>query len=99
MLSDEPKYAYHAIRQGINFLVQSPAADITHAALIALQGVREAKVVASVHDSVVWEQPKGTGGAIAETLMDKAMVVLEQWFGFESPIPFEAEWTIGEYWT
>ena len=99
VLSDEPKYAYHAIRQGINFLVQSPAADITHAALIALQGVREAKVVASVHDSVVWEQPKGTGGAIAETLMDKAMVVLEQWFGFESPIPFEAEWTIGEYWT
>ena len=90
---------YHAIRQGINFLVQSAAADITHAALIALQQKEEAKIVASVHDSVVWEQSIGTGDAIAETLMDEALLILHRWFDFESPIPFEAEWTIGEYWT
>ena len=99
VLSDEPKIAYHAIRQGINFLVQSPAADITHAALIALQREDNAKVIASVHDSVVWEQPIGSGDAIAEGLMEKSMGVLKERFGFESPIPFEAEWTTGEHWT
>ena len=99
VLSNEPRIVYHAIRQGINFLVQSAAADITHAALIALQQKEEAKIVASVHDSVVWEQSIGTGDAIAETLMDEALLILHRWFDFESPIPFEAEWTIGEYWT
>ena len=99
VLSDDSKTAYHAIRQGINFLVQSPAADITHAALIALQSVDEAKVVASVHDSVVWEQPIGMGDTIANSLMGDALDVLHHQFTFESPIPFEAEWTIGDYWT
>ena len=99
VLSNEQRIVYHAIRQGSNFLVQSPAADITHAALIALQHHTEAIVVASVHDSVVWEQPIGTGDAIAKNLMNEAMQTLNRWFGFESPIPFEAEWTIGEYWT
>ena len=99
VLSNEPRIAYHAIRQGINFLVQSAAADITHAAIISLRNHREAKAVASVHDSVVWEQPIGTGDAIAENLMGEAMEALYKWFNFESPIPFEAEWTIGEYWT
>lgn len=99
VLSNEPRIAYHAIRQGINFLVQSAAADITHAAIISLRNHKEARAVASVHDSVVWEQPTGTGDVIAKNLMDEAMQTLNRWFGFESPIPFEAEWTIGEYWT
>ena len=91
--------AFHAIRQGINFLVQSPAADLTHAALIALRDHKDAKLVASVHDSVVWEQPKGKGDFIAETLMPNALDLLQQRFGFKTPIPFEAEWTIGDHWT
>jgi len=91
--------AFHAIRQGINFLVQSPAADLTHAALIALRDRDDIKVVASVHDSIVWEQPEGTGDVIAETVMDNALDVLQHRFNFEINIPFEAEWTIGDHWT
>ena len=90
---------YHAIRQGINFLVQSPAADITHAALVALQDYDDVYVVASVHDSVVWEQPIGTGENIVATLMDDALTVLNLHFDFSAPIPLEAEWTIGDYLT
>ena len=91
--------AFHAIRQVIKFLVQSPAADLTHAALIALRDRDDVKVVASVHDSIVWEQPEGTGDIIAETVMDSALDVLQHRFNFEINIPFEAEWTIGDHWT
>ena len=97
--SSDSKIVYHAIRQGINFLVQSPAADITHAALVALQDYDDVHVVASVHDSVVWEQPIGTGENIVATLMDDALSVLDLHFGFSAPIPLEAEWTIGDHWT
>jgi DNA polymerase-1 len=97
--SPDAKVAYHAIRQGINFLVQSPAADLTHAALITLRDHDNIKVVASVHDSIVWEQPEGTGDTIAETIMDNALDVLQQRFDFKISIPFDAEWTIGDHWT
>jgi uracil-DNA glycosylase family 4 len=87
----------HAHRQGINFLVQSPAADLTHAAL-AVSCDWPIKVVGTVHDSIMFEQPEGTGDMYAERLMPEALRYLEQLFGWKPPTLFEAEWKIGDCW-
>jgi uracil-DNA glycosylase family 4 len=87
----------HAHRQGINFLVQSPSADITHAALVVSRDW-PIKVVGTVHDSIMFEQSEGTGDLYAARLMPEAIRYLEQLFGWKPPIPFEADWKIGDCW-
>ena len=96
-LSPDPQISAHAQRSAINFLVQSPAADITHAALVVAK-TWELPIVATIHDSVLWEQPKGTGDTYAQRLLPAAMQILRDIFDWESEVPFEADWKIGEYW-
>lgn len=92
---DDPEW--HPLAQAINFTIQSPAADLTHAALVVTQDW-PVNVVATIHDSILWEQPIGTDDDFAKYLIPQAMLYLRKQFGWNPHVPFEADWKIGDKW-
>jgi len=96
--SSDWKVRSHAVRQGINFRIQAPSADITHAAVVIANNWPDVKAVATVHDSILWEQPQGTGDTLAAALMPAAIDLLRERFGWEPKVPFEADWVVGDCW-
>jgi len=91
-----------ALRQGLNFTIQSTASDILLCALLGIfedfrkEGM-EARPVATVHDSIEVVCPKEESKKALEIVYHNMVEypVIKKVFGFEFAIPFGADLEIG----
>lgn len=101
--SGDKKVRGEAERQAINSPVQSFASDLMLLSLVRLSGIldqRRARIVGSVHDSILFEIRDSYLGEAApiikETMED--MSVVEERFGVEMTVPIECELKAGQFW-
>lgn len=94
-----------AIRQGINFGVQSAAGQLTLAAMVLVHEKLDPEtqwVVGTVHDSILLETDEDEAEEVARLLkhvMEKETPVwVERYFGWHIPIPIEAEVYVASKW-
>lgn len=100
--SDNPRLQSSAIRQAINFPVQSFASDLMLLSLSKLAkmfGSEEVALVGTVHDSLLMEVREDR---LKPVLQDTARVMLcpdiKRSFGAEVTVPLEVEFQIGRRW-
>lgn len=92
-----------AERQGINSPVQSFASDLMLLSLVRLDRelpAREARVVGTVHDALLFEAREGSELKVAKTIkrVMEDMDYVKKLFGAVIDVPIEAEVSIGTNW-
>jgi len=105
-LSGNQMLVNEAWRVGCNFPVQRTAAEFTHIAAIlgapALRSMFDAWLILHVHDSLVFEVPRGRALAAAKYLrhvMEADVPAYFEWrFGTHIPIPIRVDIGIGPSW-
>lgn len=106
--SSNTKHVAHAERNSINAPVQGFASDIMQIAAACIEGnipgidpVREARIVGTVHDSIVVEVPRGNWEEIAgqcqHRMENEVPDVLER-LGCLFDVPLKADATVGTRW-
>lgn len=101
--SGDKKVRGEAERQAINSPVQSFASDLMLLSLVRLSSIldqRRARIVGTVHDSILFEVRDsylGEAAPIIKATMED-MSVVEERFGVEMTVPIEAELKAGQYW-
>lgn len=101
--SDNKKVRGEAERQAINSPVQSFASDLMLLSLVRLSSLldqRRARIVGTVHDSILFEigdSYLGEAAAIIRETMED-MSVVEQKFGVEMTVPITCELKAGQHW-
>lgn len=101
-------YASAAERQSINSPVQSFASDLTQAAAASISGVLPgttpvggARVVGTVHDSILIEVPRDRWESVTKECRDRMVTIgdaLREPFGIDLDVPLDAEGKIGTRW-
>jgi len=94
LITDENKH--HTLKEGINFLIQSPASDLCLYSLIKLHDVPWLHTLLTVHDSILFEAPQDRvkeSVHIIKTTMEGAASDLLGW-GF----PFVCDIQTGQRW-
>ena len=94
LITDENKH--HTLKEGINFLIQSPASDLCLWSLIKLNDVPFLNTLLTVHDSILFEAPQERveeSMHIIKTTMEGAASDLLGW-GF----PFSIDIQTGQRW-
>lgn len=101
-----------AVREGINFTVQSPASDVILLAAIhahnsmaspTLGGDRVGRVIGLVHDSIMLEAKETASEGVCElvrTAIEEYVpnVILPKYFGVKMSVPLRAEIVVGGAW-
>jgi len=96
------KYKFRALRQGMNFVIQSSASDLMLHALKRLQdrfdeeGL-DAQILATVHDSVEVQCDKSITKEVVEILKFELTQTkdLEQYYNLKFLVPFEVDIEVG----
>lgn len=100
--SEDKEVRAEAERQAINSPVQGLASDMTLLSIIILHGMmdpKEAKIVATVHDSILFE--------IRDDVVDKWAPIIKQTmenlplkkkFGAELSVPVKVDISVGQHW-
>jgi len=96
------KYQFRALRQGMNFVIQSSASDMLLHAIKRLdsalkEGKYDASILATVHDSVELQCKKSQSKEVVE-LMKKTLMHtddLSNYYGLDFKIPFEVDIEVG----
>jgi len=96
------KYKFRALRQGMNFVIQSSASDMMLHALKRLQcrldkeGL-DAQILATVHDSVEVQCDKGIIKEVVEILKYELTRIddLEEYYNLKFLVPFEVDVEVG----
>ena len=100
--SPNRKYQYRALRQGMNFIIQSSASDLMLHSLVRLQkyidatGV-SAKLLATVHDSVELQCDKADLDKVLEVLKFSLTNTedFKGYYGIDFIVPFEVDIEVG----
>ena len=98
--SHDPKVVQGALRQGLNFTIQSAASDIL---LCAIKGITEsfkglnAKIVATVHDSIEIIAPYDEVEEVLEIVYDEMVnyKTVKRDFGIEFNLPLKIDAEVG----
>ena len=92
-----------ALRQGLNFTIQSTASDILLCGLLGTNKVfnergLKARVVATVHDSIEVVCPKEEGEEVCEIVYDQLVnyPFMKSIFGIEFSVPFKIDVEVGK---
>ena len=105
--SPDPGVQSEAIRQAINFPVQSTASDITLAAMVLFhrwlaETGAPARIVGQVHDSILVEVDENHADDMAQEIRrimrDETPPYLQATFGWRCTVPLDAEVQIGKHW-
>lgn len=103
ILSDDEKVQQEAERQAINSPVQSFASDLMLMALVRLHKLLpydEARIVGTVHDSILFEvrddKVEEWAPVIKEVMED--MEYVQKMFGTEVGVPIVADIEVGQHW-
>lgn len=100
--SASPKVVAEALRQGVNFTVQSPASDILLCSLIEINNIFKLKnlksrIVSTVHDSIesisLFEELEVTLDIIQKELINYTYA--KRIFGIDLDVPLAAETLVG----
>lgn len=94
LITDENRH--HTLKEGVNFLVSSPASDLCLWSLIQLHEVPFLNILLTVHDSILFEtKPEHVEESmqIIKETMEGAANELLGW-----SFPFKADMTVGERW-
>lgn len=109
IFSDHDGKVSHAERQAINSPVQGFASDLMQIAAAIIEGnlpgydpVPEARLVATVHDSIVAELPEDNWEEVAKQVIDRmtnsVLDVLKTKFHVDFDVPIVAEASVGTRW-
>ena len=96
------KYQFRALRQGMNFVIQSSASDMLLHAIKRLDDALkrekyDASILATVHDSVELQCNKSQAKEIIELMKETLMHTedLKAYYGLDFKIPFEVDIEVG----
>ena len=100
--SKDQKVVARALRQGLNFTIQSPSSDIMVAAILQIRRrIREeglqGRVVATVHDSLEAISPWNEVTQLAEIVYDEMSNyrIIRKEFGIEFDVPLDVDIEVG----
>ena len=101
--SPSPRIRDHALRQGMNFTIQSVASDILLCALLGIDNSFKARnmksrIVQTVHDSGEFIVPYAELGKAIEIIRYNmvAVPIMEFYFGLKLDVPLEVEFVCGK---
>lgn len=91
-----------ALREGINFRIQSAASDLTMLAAVQIHRAGLGNIVAYIHDSVILEVDEGAADSVAVAVKSIMESDVPSWydakFGIEVGVPLVAETEVTDRW-
>mgnify|MGYP003108386957 FL=1 len=98
------KYQYRALRQGLNFVIQSSTSDMVLNSLLNMEnkikelGMDDVEILATVHDSIEVQCDKQNAGVVAKLIKDvmEDISYLKTKYNMDFKVPMKVDVEIGD---